>query len=465
MTNPEQKIAETQSKVRVSIPIVLYEQEATLGLILRPVKRIIDKDKAQADAEAIINASAGVSGAASAAPATGTSQETPPAPGVITRDTQKAVEKATSSTFENLRAILVSQASIENKDNNSQDEYGPLIKMPLPEKIKDSLRLNYSTAELGFAAAGAFFGESVAKAFSGGPGVADALAGNAAYGIRTLLSGLGSSVGGLTQKLAGNIPNPFSATIFEKVTPRKFNFSWTIQPQSQKESTNLRDVINHLRYWSLPNPSADRLMLDVPYEWELSFVGSNFLYAFSRCVMSNLDIDYSPNGFNSFMSLGSDTAPQSVTITIDFEEIFPLDKSNFDQGNVPDSMKPTGVLSPRAQNTGLEEAKKREEGAAQRNVVAAADTKLQEARQAEVAARASYNNAWKDPESGKVPTPEEAKAQGIPGVGGTSETLAKRISYFALVDAKENIKTAEKDLNVAATKYTQITGQAIDPNP
>jgi hypothetical protein len=160
-----------------------------------------------------------------------------------------------------------------------------------------------------------------------------------------LLASLPGGIGDLSQKLSGSIPNPFSAAIFEKVTPRKFSFNWTIQPQTPEESASLKNIINHLRYWSLPNPSQQRLILDVPYEWELSFVGTNFLYSFSRCVMSNLDIDYSPNGFNAFMA---DGAPQAVTILVEFEEIFPLDKSTIDEDNPgATSMRPSGILETR----------------------------------------------------------------------------------------------------------------------
>lgn len=468
MTNPEQKTAETQSRVRVNTSIVLYESDvATLGLVLRPVKRIIDRQKAASQAEALTGSAADLNAASQpASPPPEGSQSQPPAPTPTpSLDLQKKTDQAFSTLYGNMRAILVTQSSIESKDNKSQDEYGPLIKMPLPEKIKDSLRLNYSTADLGFAAAGAMFGEQVANSFKQGPGVAEAVAGNASYAIRTLLTGLGSSISGTTQKLAGNIPNPFSATIFEKVAPRKFNFSWTIQPQSPKESENLRDVINHLRYWSLPNPSADRLMLDVPYEWEISFVGSNFLYSFSRCVMSSIDIDYSPNGFNSFMSLGADAAPQSVTITIDFEEIYPLDKSTLDDSNTPSSMKPSGDTAPRAQNAGLEEAAKREEGVAQLNVVAGAGKKRDEAGETYAKDYEKFANAWAAGSSIGAPENLQQAKEYLERYEQDPEnwpvSSQMRGTYNSAVSSQTNLVNAEATLLLEKAKYARITGETI----
>jgi hypothetical protein len=365
MPNPTDKTAETVALTRNSGHYELYSSRATIGLICRPVKRIPKPDNNSVSA-------ARAQGAASAAAAAPTPQEgakdgaqsaEPDKPlNPISREQQKANDDAIQRVLGGFRARLLLDKEITDlaeKNSNSEDEYGPLIKMPLPEKIKDSLRVNYSTADMGFAAAGYLFGEDIAKPFATGPGVTDALVGNASYVIRTLLSGLAPSIGAIAQKSSGNIPNPFTAAIFEKVTPRKFNFSWTIQPQTAEESKNLRNIINQFRYWSLPNPSRSGLILDVPYEWELSFVGTNFLYAFSRCVMSNLDIDYSPNGFNAFMI---DGAPQSVTITMDFEEIYPLDKANLDSKGVPESMKiEIGMGTDRPQDNALENAKKQED--------------------------------------------------------------------------------------------------------
>lgn len=335
-TNPETKTENAKSLVRISKPVQLYDQgEPSLGLILRPVRRVIN---AEAIATAIANARD-----VRTSPKTGATANQQGNRGEeATRQTNEAVTQISEA----IRASLLSQKQVREQFSvGEKDEYGPLISMPLPEKIKDSLRVNYSTSDLGMAAVGAVFGQSLAESNKSGPGLTNALVGSASYVIRTLIAALPGGVGALGQKLSGTIPNPFSAAIFEKVTPRKFNFNWTIQPQTPEESNRLKDIINHLRYWSLPNPSKDGLILGVPYEWELSFVGTNFLYSFSRCFMSNIDIDYSPNGFNAFMA---DGAPQSVTITIEFEEIFPLDKRTIDEGGLgADSMKPSGILENR----------------------------------------------------------------------------------------------------------------------
>lgn len=327
-TNPETKSENAKSLVRISKPVQLYDQgEPSLGLILRPVRRVINTE---AIATSINNAKK-----------VGASTQTDTTANQQGNRGEEESNEAVKKISEAIRASLVSQKQVREQTSvrpESEDEYGPLISMPLPEKIKDSLRVSYSTSDLGMAAVGATFGQNLAESNKSGPGLTNALVGSASYVIRTLVAALPGGVGALGQKLSNSIPNPFSAAIFEKVNPRKFSFNWTIQPQTPEESERLKEVINNLRYWSLPNPSKDGLILGVPYEWELSFVGTNFLYSFSRCFMSSIDIDYSPNGFNAFMA---DGAPQAVTISLEFEEIFPLDKRTIDEaGPGSQNMKP-----------------------------------------------------------------------------------------------------------------------------
>lgn len=346
-TKVNNEIEKSKEKVKVKGGIRLYtEDHLQLGLIMRPVKIIKIPPITQETIKTGFNASA-------AAKPIDQNNKTPQAPAapVTATDLKKAQDNIATALGALQAKLIQNSAQVIKTD---AEEYGPYITLPLPEKIKDTLKLNYSTTDLGMMAVGAMFADDVAKSFAGDSGgLAKSMAGSASYVIRTLLQGIAPGAGGVTQKVAGNIPNPFSAAIFEKAAPRSFNFSWTVQPKNAQESLNLREIINNLRYWSLPNPSKDRLALDVPYEWILSFVGTNFLYSFSRCVMTDLDIDFSPNGFNVFMDAGGgDAAPQSVTISVSFQEIFPLDKASID-GTYNAAMTPTTAVSPRADSSDM----------------------------------------------------------------------------------------------------------------
>jgi hypothetical protein len=454
-TTPEQDMEQTRKLTQISGGVKLYEQEATLGLIMRPVRTIIDTSEIK---KAFRFATDSVN--LTTPPKADQGENGSQTKKTVDVTSAKRAEEAIAQTGNILRANLIAETDIRNKQVSTVDEYGPFIAMPLPEKIKDSLRVSYSTSDLGFGAVSLLFGQDVAISNKDGSSVADSAINSASYVIRTLLASLPGGIGGLSQKLAGSIPNPFSAAIFEKVTPRKFNFNWTIQPQSPKESNNLRDVINHLRYWSLPNPSTQRLILEVPYEWELSFVGTNFLYSFSRCVMSNIDIDYSPNGFNSFMVGG---APQSVTISIEFEEVFPLDKSTIDGGGAgSESMKPSSTTTRPPEPTPSESEVTEIEQTAVKNLTTA-DTELTTAKRARTEAEVAYQAALKkfDGLGGQTALGQAATS----GRGGTAVINAKNELNASTKTYDSAIKNEQDAYNEYQSKLNEftITGKSIDP--
>jgi hypothetical protein len=196
------------------------------------------------------------------------------------------------------------------------------ISLPLPAQIPtESLNIEYSVDKLGIAGAGYNLGMEAQDSFGNDGALADAATSAGAYLARTLLQNI-DSVRGITTLSLGNIANPFSANIFENVEPRNFRLDWPmLQPKNKEESDNLREIINLLRYFALPQP--DGLLLKTPHEFELAFLGTNYLYSFSRCVLTNIEVNYAPNGFNVFTT---EDAPQAVSLSLSFKEIFPLNK-------------------------------------------------------------------------------------------------------------------------------------------
>lgn len=367
-TTPESIMDQAKSKIKNQAGFSLLVDSADIGIVIRPVKIV----KLQTSINQLVS--------------------------VTDQQSQLAAEGQIQQTLKQLQAKIV--ASGEQVRTYSETEKGPYIELPLPEKLKDTLKINYSSADMGQALVGLSFGQDFINNLGKANEVIKKSAiGTASYVIRTLIAGLSSGTGALGAKIAGNIPNPFSTAIFERVSPRNFSFSWTIQPKNVDESVRLKEVINVLRYYSLPNPSADRLLLAVPYEWILSFTGTNFLYSFSRCVMTDLDIDYSPNGMNVFMS--ETYAPQAVTITVSFQEIYPLDKQVVDGSN--SSMTPLFTVKREAGLTGAPAAPK------PNNAAAAASKKVQEARAAVKAAEEAVNRTRLIPVAGPQKELESAR--------------------------------------------------------
>ncbi len=229
------------------------------------------------------------------------------------KDTAKQEAQKTANVFlDTFRPKLLTSQEVKT------DTY---ISLPLPAQIPtESLNIEYSLDKLGIAGAGYSLGLEVQDSFGTDGALAAARAGD--YLARTLLQNI-DSVRGISTLALGNIANPFSANIFENVEPRNFRLDWPmLQPKNKEESDNLREIINLLRYFALPEP--DGLLLKTPHEFELAFLGTNYLYSFSRCALTNIEVNYAPNGFNVFTT---EDAPQAVSLSLSFKEIFPLNKN------------------------------------------------------------------------------------------------------------------------------------------
>jgi hypothetical protein len=184
---------------------------------------------------------------------------------------------------------------------------------------RDQLSVNYSVEDLGGAIAGYTLGSEAADRMGNGGSLSGLAEAGGSYALRSVLQQVLPK--GVGTAFFGDIPNPFSANIFENVEPRSFTFTWMLQPKSQVESEKLREIINLLRYYALPQPKD--LLLDLPHEFNIAFLGTEYLYAFSRSVISNIEVNHAPNGFNVFFQNG---APETVELSITFKEIFPLNK-------------------------------------------------------------------------------------------------------------------------------------------
>jgi hypothetical protein len=316
----DKTIAEKKEETKVGKTIsFLDEKEEDIGysFIIQPVKTSFTK--LSSDIKSLV-------GGNSKEPAKTTNENTKD----LTTNDQKAeqtakdLQKGLFGKLQQFTAKLISKESIKSS---------AYICLPLPTQIpRDQLSVSYSVEDLGAFAGSYALGQEASDRMGDGGSLAPVGAAAGTYILRSLLQGIAPK--GVATAFFGDVPNPFSATIFENVDPRTFTFDWVFQPKTQEESIKLREIINQLRYYALPKPNG--LLLDLPHEFNLAFQGTEFLYAFSRCVLSNIEVSHAPNGFNVFTTID---APQSVALSLTFKEIFPLNKTVIMNFNNP-SMTP-----------------------------------------------------------------------------------------------------------------------------
>lgn len=323
-----------QQETSVKSPLAFLHEGEDIGysLLFRPVKSIPFNFAGFFDGGTAANASAKNSEAEASESAASDNSK-------AVKDALNEAKKTEANNFGTIAQVTTAKLTDYNslRNDTSTPEVGSYICMPLPIALRDAVSVQYSQADLGSLGAGLQLGQDVYRSFQDSGSVLtaarDGIAGGGSYLLRTLLSEVSSAAGAFIQKGTGNIPNPFSVTLFEKVQLRTFNFEWIIQPKTPDESKRIKQIINLIRYYSLPNVNG--LYLDVPFEWEIAFLGNETMFAFSRCVLENMETNYSPNGFPSFME---DDHAQSISLTLQFKEIYPLTKQSVLNG--PVSMKP-----------------------------------------------------------------------------------------------------------------------------
>lgn len=176
----------------------------------------------------------------------------------------------------------------------------------------------------------------------------------AGLGIATKLAdtkGLADAVGAIS----GRVLNPRLEKLFQTKGIRDFNFSWDFYPRNAEEVANIRDIVETFRYHSHPaiSKSSDagsgddesvtstKIMLRVPAEFEVRFMSSSnspdsigyeenpYIPKIGRCVITNITVDYSPNGvFSTF----ADNSPTAISFSISVSEVAQMTRETVERG-------------------------------------------------------------------------------------------------------------------------------------
>lgn len=296
-------------------------EAAGFGLILRPVRTSFAKINAR------LGDILGTSGSGKSTPSADQN-------GKDTKSTEDKTSQVVEDAQKGIKqSIDAGEFSATLQSGATAKSYGRYILLPLPINIIDALSINYTTTSLGSAAAGFSLGTDVAQAIQNGGSLSDPALSAANYIIRSAIGSAGTA-------FLGNVPNPFAANVFENVEPRSFNFQFNIQPKNAQESENIRSIINIIRYYALPNPTDNGLLLEVPWEWELGFLNTDYLYSFSRCALTRMEANYTQTGGAVFFETG---APKDIVLNLEFREIFPLNQKVITgfTGDGSQSMSPT----------------------------------------------------------------------------------------------------------------------------
>ena len=122
--------------------------------------------------------------------------------------------------------------------------------------------------------------------------------------------------------------NPKKEVMFVSFGFRNFTFSYQFAPKTEKESDMVHDIIETLRYYSLPEITAGTMFYIFPSEFEITFMHgakeNPHIPKIATSVLSSIVVNYTPNSVWSSLPNG---APLSLNITLSFIEMELIDRS------------------------------------------------------------------------------------------------------------------------------------------
>jgi len=199
------------------------------------------------------------------------------------------------------------------------------IVLPIPAGITDANHIEYSPDTLGDLGGAAVTGAGALKndeeaeknvgAMVSGIG-AGAVA--SAFGAALSKATGGSNIAGAAGQIFGMAKNNFQVIMLKGPSYKKHEMNWKLAPKSQTESDDLLRMIKQLNNWAAPGIAFKGTYFTFPKVFNISFVGTDYLYKFKPCVCTDVSVNYTASGVPSFFKNG---APESVNLKLSFWEL------------------------------------------------------------------------------------------------------------------------------------------------
>jgi hypothetical protein len=167
------------------------------------------------------------------------------------------------------------------------------------------------------------------KSLAQDPGVAEAL------GTATEGNILGSGATSFLLYAGGNALNPQLQVLFKGTDMRQFQFDFLFAPFSPDEAKNVMEIIKTFKFHQAPevNSSGMGRYFIPPSEFDIDFLLNGQIntkvHQIGTCVLTNLNVDYAPNGWATF----SDGTPTHIKLTLQFMETEIVTKERVDKDN------------------------------------------------------------------------------------------------------------------------------------
>tara|TARA_Y100001970_G_scaffold282645_1_gene395924 strand:- start:115 stop:1242 length:1128 start_codon:yes stop_codon:yes gene_type:complete len=142
---------------------------------------------------------------------------------------------------------------------------------------------------------------------------------------------------GFFTKVRGKAINPRMELAFKSVPFRTFTFEFEFAPKNQIELDMQHKIIQLFKFHMLPETS-DQKYLITPSEFQITYMYrdnmNNYIPKISRCALTNMNVDYSPEGvFTTFKRDDRGAAPVITKMSLQFTEMEIMTKETIATGH------------------------------------------------------------------------------------------------------------------------------------
>ena len=160
-------------------------------------------------------------------------------------------------------------------------------------------------------------------------------------GAKTLSGIVGGDAMGAFDKISNRAMNNFLEATFTGIGFRKFSYNWKFAPKNVDEVFEVEKIIRTFKFHMLPElPDDEKLgrYYTVPSEFDIFYMfrgdENAWLNKIQTCVLVNMEINYSPNQYQTFRPVQgkSGAPPTEIDMKLDFMETKVITKADILEG-------------------------------------------------------------------------------------------------------------------------------------
>ena len=219
---------------------------------------------------------------------------------------------------------------------------GTAIGLYMPPAVNVKYNMDYSEGEIGVmgeALYGLFKDYQAGASFESG---ANKAAGTIGSGMTKMGVGMIDKVLPGAKDLyaidQGAIMTPRTEMMFRGTGRRSFSFSFTFIPKSANETAVVHEIIKQFKIGMSPSFRGGGAVreMTIPDLFSIRYMHVNtensYINKIGKCYLRSMDVNYGGDKFVTYNADDLGAPPQKTTISLDFQEIEIMDRSNVEDG-------------------------------------------------------------------------------------------------------------------------------------